>query len=238
MTYIMVSGGFDPIHMGHVNLFKNASKHGQVVVALNSDDWLIRKKGFFFQSWRERMGIISSLKFVDTVVPVEDSDGTVCAALREHKPDLFGNGGDRKSDNTPEVGLCNDLGIQTVWNLGEPSTDMLHSSHILRQRKVDREWGSYEVIGSGEWYQVKRLIINPGGKTSIQYHRDRHEHIFAENFKVWIKPLQIHQIVNESPDTPLELIEIQLGDVKENDIERLSPADVTSVKHRIGKFVK
>jgi len=238
MKTIMVSGGFDPIHMGHVNLFRNASKHGKLIVALNSDDWLIRKKGFCFQSWEERKGIIEALKFVERVVPVDDTDGTVCTALRDLKPDFFGNGGDRKSDNTPEVGLCNELGIGNIWNLGEPSTDLLHSSHILRQRRVRRDWGTYEVIASGPWYQVKRLVVDPGGKTSIQYHKLRDEYIFGDNMKAWIKPNQIHQIANEHPTEPLELIEIQLGDVREDDIVRLSNEHRPLLKHRIRNSVK
>lgn len=233
---IMVSGGFDPIHMGHINLFKNASKYGEVVVILNSDDWLIRKKGFFFQSWEDRKGIISSLKFVSSVVPVDDTDGTVCSALREYRPGFFGNGGDRKADNTPELSVCDELGIGLIWSLGEPSTDMLHSSHILRQRTVERDWGRYELLASGDFYQVKRLIVDPGKGTSVQYHKLRDEYIFGKDSKAWVKPGQIHQIKNDHPVDKLELIEVQIGDIRENDIVRLTPNEYQNVviKHRIG----
>jgi len=169
------------------------------------------------------------------VVPVDDSDGTVCAALREYRPERFGNGGDRKADNTPEVELCNSLGIGLIWNLGEPSTDTLHSSHILRQHSVQRDWGRYEVLASGDFYQVKRLVVSPGGKTSVQYHTKREEFMFGRSSKAWVKPGQIHQIRNDHPTEDLELIEVQIGDINEDDIVRLAPSEVpfTSIKHRI-----
>ena len=128
---ICVSGGMDPIHKGHIRMIKEASNYGEVVVILNSDAWLLRKKGFSFMSWEERAEIISSISGVSKVVEVDDSDGTVCNALRILKPDFFGNGGDRKSDNTPEGELCKELGIELVWNLGgekiQSSSDLVKS---------------------------------------------------------------------------------------------------------------
>jgi cytidyltransferase-like protein len=115
---ICVSGGMDPIHKGHVRMIKEASDYGEVVVVLNSDAWLLRKKGFSFMSWDERAEIISSISGVSKVIPVDDTDGTVCQALREIKPDYFGNGGDRKENNTPEGDVCKEFGIQMIWNLG------------------------------------------------------------------------------------------------------------------------
>ena len=115
---IMVSGGFDPIHIGHVRMIEAASHHGDVIVAVNSDAWLERKKGFIFMPWEERAEIIRALRWVKEVVPVEDSDGTVCEAISRIRPDSFGNGGDRKGENTPEVNLCEKNNIGLVWNLG------------------------------------------------------------------------------------------------------------------------
>jgi glycerol-3-phosphate cytidylyltransferase-like family protein len=99
-------------------MIKEASDYGEVVVVLNSDAWLLRKKGFSFMSWDERAEIISSISGVSKVIPVDDTDGTVCQALREIKPDYFGNGGDRKENNTPEGDVCKEFGIQMIWNLG------------------------------------------------------------------------------------------------------------------------
>ena len=114
----MVSGGFDPVHVGHIRMIQDAARWGAVIVAINSDDWLMRKKGYVFMSWKERSEIIGNIKGVTLVTNVDDSDGTVCSAIKRHRPDAFANGGDRKKDNTPEMDLCNELGIQLLWNVG------------------------------------------------------------------------------------------------------------------------
>ena len=115
---IMVSGGFDPIHIGHIRMILDAAKHGEVVVVANSDDWLMRKKGYVFMSWEERAEIIGSIRGVVRVEHVDDSDNSVCEAIQRCRPDAFANGGDRKGNNTPEVALCDKLGIDLVWNVG------------------------------------------------------------------------------------------------------------------------
>tara|TARA_B100000029_G_C17492667_1_gene929693 strand:+ start:738 stop:1166 length:429 start_codon:yes stop_codon:yes gene_type:complete len=128
---ICVSGGFDPLHVGHVRLIQSAAEHGDVFVILNSDEWLMRKKGYMFMTFEERKEIIQSMKAVHDVVDVNDSDGTVCEALKRIRPHFFGNGGDRLSDNVPEVGLCKELGIKMVFNLGgekiQSSSDLVQS---------------------------------------------------------------------------------------------------------------
>ena len=118
MRKIMVSGGFDPIHVGHVRMIREAAQHGGVVVVANSDDWLLRKKGYIFMPWEERAEIIRSIEGVVSVEHVDDQDNTVCEAIARCRPDVFANGGDRKGDNTPEVELCNQLGIELMWNVG------------------------------------------------------------------------------------------------------------------------
>lgn len=115
---IAVSGGFDPLHSAHCKMIQEASKFGSVVVILNSDEWLIRKKGYNFMSFEERKYILESLKGVDLVIEVDDSDGTVCKALLKLLPNYFANGGDRKFENTPETKICNDNNIKMIWNVG------------------------------------------------------------------------------------------------------------------------
>ena len=115
---IVVSGGFDPIHKGHVQMIREAAEYGRVIVLLNSDDWLVRKKGYKFMSFEERAYIAGSLKGVAVVSSVDDSDGSVCQGLRKFKPDYFANGGDRYESNTPEMDVCKELGIEMLWNIG------------------------------------------------------------------------------------------------------------------------
>ena len=115
---IMVSGGFDPPHIGHVRMFREAAKWGDVVVAINSDDWLMRKKGYVFMPWEERAEIIREFASVTVVTHFDDSDNTACDAIKKFTPDAFANGGDRKKENTPEMDLCDDLGVQMLWGIG------------------------------------------------------------------------------------------------------------------------
>lgn len=114
----MISGGFDPIHTGHIRMIQTAAKHGRVIAVLNSDEWLVRKKGFYFMSWKERAEIVLSIKGVVAVEKVNDADNTVCEALERLKPDYFANGGDRGMNNTPEQDVCKKLGIQLMWGVG------------------------------------------------------------------------------------------------------------------------
>ena len=115
---VAVSGGMDPVHKGHVRMIQEAAQFGEVIIILNSDEWLMRKKGFVFMSWEERAEILSAIKGVTKVVPVDDSDGSVCEALRREKPTYFANGGDRTNKNTPEMEVCIDLGISMLWGVG------------------------------------------------------------------------------------------------------------------------
>lgn len=115
---VAVSGGFDPIHIGHVRMIQDARKLGDVIVFLNTDEWLHRKKGYSFMTWDERAEILLSIKGVKEVYSAMDDDNTVCEALKFYKPDVFANGGDRKEGNVPEYQVCEDLGIQMVFNAG------------------------------------------------------------------------------------------------------------------------
>lgn len=115
---VCVSGGFDPVHLGHLQYMQEASKYGKVVVLLNSDEWLKRKKGYNFMKFEERKAILEGFKCVHAVVPVDDGDGTVCKGLIQIRPDYFANGGDRGPGNTPEQETCGHLCIEMLWGIG------------------------------------------------------------------------------------------------------------------------
>jgi D-beta-D-heptose 7-phosphate kinase/D-beta-D-heptose 1-phosphate adenosyltransferase len=118
MKTVLCSGGFDPLHIGHLRYLREAGDHGQVIVALNSDDWLMRKKGLVFMSWDARVKILDALACVNFVGPVDDSDGTICKALREWRPNFYANGGDRTEAIPAEDAVCEELGIEQLFGIG------------------------------------------------------------------------------------------------------------------------
>jgi D-beta-D-heptose 7-phosphate kinase/D-beta-D-heptose 1-phosphate adenosyltransferase len=116
---VLCSGGFDPLHVGHLDLIYGAADLGRVVVALNSDAWLVRKKGFAFMPYAERCRILYALAVpVHLVVAVDDADGTVCDAIRRIRPHYFANGGDRTQGEPAEHALCVELGVQELFGIG------------------------------------------------------------------------------------------------------------------------
>jgi D-beta-D-heptose 7-phosphate kinase/D-beta-D-heptose 1-phosphate adenosyltransferase len=132
---VAVSGGFDCLHRGHVRMIQEASQFGEVVIILNSDAWLMRKKGYVFMPWEERKEILEAIKGVKKVVPVDDTDGTVCEALGREKPTYFANGGDRSDKNTPELTVCKDNNITMIWGIGGGKIQS-SSELVSRLRKV------------------------------------------------------------------------------------------------------
>lgn len=120
---VAVSGGFDPLHIGHVRMFEAAKKLGdKLVVILNCDNWLIKKKRYILMKENERKEILQAIRYVDEVIltahPSNPEDMSVCRELEEIRPDIFANGGDRKAGNIPEYELCKKLGIKMVFNVG------------------------------------------------------------------------------------------------------------------------
>jgi D-beta-D-heptose 7-phosphate kinase/D-beta-D-heptose 1-phosphate adenosyltransferase len=142
---VMVSGGFDPVHVGHIRMIREAAKFGDVIVIANSDEWLYRKKGFNFMDFKSRYEILDSIKGVIIVDSVNDSDDTVCTAIQRHKPTYFANGGDRGKNNTPEAALCEKLGVELLWGIG--GDEKVESSSNLIDRTRDFKCPDRRTIG-------------------------------------------------------------------------------------------
>lgn len=142
MITVAVSGGFDPVHIGHIEMIQEAKALGdKLVVIINNDNWLIAKKGFAFMSEQERAVIIGALKGVDEVVITghqpNPKDMSVCTELEKIRPNIFANGGDRKPDGdpVPEVELCERLGIKLVYNVGKSGKIQSSSQLVKRMQK-------------------------------------------------------------------------------------------------------
>ncbi len=140
---VAVSGGFDPIHIGHVRYFQNAKALGdELVVILNNDNWLMKKKGHVFMPQEERKEIIEAINGVDKVVftkhPENPTDMSVCLELKEIRPHVFANGGDRKPDGdpVPEVSVCMELGIEMMYNVGHGGKVQSSSWLVDKYRKA------------------------------------------------------------------------------------------------------
>jgi len=132
---VCVSGGFDPAHIGHLRMMQAASKYGKVVAIVNSDEWLMRKKGYIFMPFSQRCEILEGFACVSETTHVDDNDGTVCEALVRLKPDYFANGGDRKNNNTPEMKICKEHNIELLWSMGggkiQSSSDLVNGTPLL-----------------------------------------------------------------------------------------------------------
>lgn len=248
---VVVSGGFDPIHSGHLAYFKAAKELGdELIVALNSDDWLKNKKGSCFMPFNERKLVIEHLIMVDSVISFQDDEkGSATNALlkvKEMYPSskiIFANGGDRSQGNIPEMDVD---GIGFAFSVGGDDKKN-SSSWILKRWKnytEDRIWGSFTNILEGKHVKVKELIVDSGKGTSFQKHFKRDElwlvskgacvvnyskldpnnrlNIQLETFDQFFAPVgQWHQITNPFND-PCHIIEIQYGEACiETDIERV-----------------
>lgn len=182
---VLVTGGFDPIHSGHIEYFRAAKKLGDIlIVGINSDEWLARKKGQPFMPWHERATIVSELKDVTRVINFNDSDNSACDAItkvRQIYPNdeiIFANGGDRTNENIPEMRMHEQmLHLSFVFGVGGEDK-MNSSSWILRewkQPKTIRPWGYYRILHDVHGCKVKELTIDPGKSLSMQRHYKRNE---------------------------------------------------------------
>jgi cytidyltransferase-like protein len=184
---VLVTGGFDPLHSGHIAYLNSAKELGDIlVVGVNSDEWLERKKGRSFMSLDERKCIIANLAVVDNTISFNDSDNSAKDAIlqvRQMYPlstIVFANGGDRTRENIPEMDVEDD-NVEFIFGVGGEHK-MNSSSWILKewsQPTVKRKWGEYKVLHSGDKYSVKELSFEPGKAISYQRHFHRAEHWYV-----------------------------------------------------------
>jgi len=186
MKIVLVTGGFDPLHSGHIAYFNEARALGdKLIVGLNSDAWLKRKKGQAFMPWEERSVIVGSMHVVDRVINFDDSDNSAKDAIRKAREIfsghdiIFANGGDRTKDNIPEMELLKQyLNLTFVFGVG--GKDKKNSSSWILQEwkapKTERPWGYYRVLHEVEGTKVKELTIEPGQSLSMQRHKSRSEY--------------------------------------------------------------
>jgi cytidyltransferase-like protein len=250
MKIILVTGGFDPLHSGHIEYFKAAKQLGNLlIVGINSDAWLTRKKGRAFMPAVERKAIIENLHQVHKVIEFNDNDNSAIDAIRQvqemfpRDKIVFANGGDRTKDNIPEM-VFED--VEFVFGVGGENKAN-SSSWILnewRAPKTGRSWGYYRVLHEVDNHvKLKELTVNPKTCLSMQRHQDRAEHWFVaegtatvytidrssdmdllgeytQHQHIHINRTQWHKLCNET-DQPLRVIEIQYGEnCVEEDIER------------------
>jgi cytidyltransferase-like protein len=248
---VLVTGGFDPLHSGHIAYFNEAKRLGDIlVVGVNSDAWLTRKKGAPFMPLLERTNIVRNLKMVDYVIDFPDDDGSAKGAIqmvRQSYPTdqiIFANGGDRTNDNIPEMDVA-DANTKFVFGVG--GFDKANSSSWILQEwkapKTERQWGYYRVLHEVPGMKVKELTVNPGCSLSMQRHWKRAEYwIVSEGqcvlnsqldggYQMPSKKLskhqshkihvaEWHQLTNPF-DVPCRIVEVQYGDrCVEEDIER------------------
>jgi cytidyltransferase-like protein len=187
MKVVLVTGGFDPLHSGHIEYFKSAKQLGnKLVVGLNSDEWLTRKKGRPFMPMQERVAVIKELSFVDQVISFDDSDDSACGAIFKAMSTntgkiIFANGGDRTNFTTPEYEIYGDHpNVEFVFGVG--GKDKKNSSSWIldewKTQKTERDWGYWRVLDDKQatkGYKVKELVINPGCSLSDQRHFKRSE---------------------------------------------------------------
>ena len=238
---VLITGGFDPIHSGHIEYIKAASGIGRVIVGVNSDKWLVRKKKQAFMHVSERKTVLENLKQVMCVIEFDDTDGTACDAIRivkEMFPNqkvLFANGGDRGNTNTPEMDRYKeDPRVKFIFGVGGDFKKN-SSSWILSEWKhpsETRQWGKFMTYYDSKEVKVKRLVIDPTKSISMQYHNSRSEFWFVESGEgilytmtdhgeKQIKTLRKHDSyhikvgqwhrVENSGSESLQVIEIQYG---------------------------
>ena len=248
---VLITGGFDPLHSGHIAYFKAAKALGDIlVVGVNSDAWLTRKKGSPFMPYKERSEIVRNIVGVDFVIDFDDSDNSAKRAIwmvRQSYPNdkiIFANGGDRTDENIPEMDI-QDTNLEFVFGVG--GFNKANSSSWILQEwkapKTERQWGYYRVLHEVSGMKVKELTVNPGKSLSMQRHNHRAEYwivsegdavvnratpldfelppaVLNRHDQLHVAKQEWHQLTNPY-EYPLKIVEIQYGDqCIEEDIER------------------
>ena len=240
-SIVMISGGFDPLHSGHINYIYAARKLGdKLVVGLNSNDWLKAKKGRAFMSYEERYRMLMAVEGVDAVVSFDDGCGSAfnfiedTIKLEDYDNYIFANGGDRNEGNAPEELGCYSTKINFVYGVGGDKTES--SSELLNKYGIqitNRAWGSYTILKDDDAVKVKELIIEPYKSISYQKHFLRSEVWFVSKGKCTVKHSQgkrtdykMHNLreddvftvranewhqIHNPLDIPCHIIEIQYG---------------------------
>ena len=184
---VLVTGGFDPLHSGHIAYFQAAKMLGdELWVGMNSDAWLTRKKGRFFMGLSERTEIINNLIMVNHAFAFDDNDDSANNAIshvieQSGKTDIviFANGGDRNESNIPEVEKFNS-NRKIKFKFGVGGENKKNSSSWVLDNwinpRTERKWGYYRVFDEKEGVKVKELVIAPQSSLSDQRHFKRSEH--------------------------------------------------------------
>lgn len=191
-TVVAVSGGFDPLHIGHIRLLKEAKKLGdKLVVIVNNDNWLLDKKGYVFMNEKERKEIISAFSFVDDVIISShrrsDKDRSVSKELAALTPDIFANGGDRNEKDAADknsslyadIKTCERYGIKIMFNVGPggklQSSSQLTNALCTKGLTTKRPWGSMTLYTQGKNFWLKTIQVTAGRRLSLQKHKKRGE---------------------------------------------------------------
>lgn len=249
MKIVIATGGFDPIHSGHIRYLESAKQMGdRLIVGLNSDEWLTRKKGKAFMPFAERQAVLTALSCTGYVIPFDDSDGSAVSLLEELKRNypyaelIFANGGDRTAENIPEMAVKD-----VIFKFGVGGEDKKNSSSWIledwKAPKTERQWGEYRVLYEQTGTKVKELTIESGQSLSLQRHEYRAEYwhvvsgkcvveqrlatgyqlpsrTLVEHDQILIPIREWHKLHNPFTE-PCRIIEIQYGrSCDEMDIER------------------
>lgn len=249
MKVVVVTGGFDPLHSGHVAYFKAAKELGDILcVGINSDEWLGRKKGRAFMPFEERKAIVENIKCVGNAFGFNDDDDSAIAAIQHIKDTfpktveiIFANGGDRTKDNIPEM-VFDDVDFR----FGVGGEDKKNSSSWILSEwdkpTTKRLWGKYRDLDQNGHWKVKELSIDVGKSLSDQRHfiRSEHWHIVDGSLKMDLEfnngystskvystgdsidiPSKTWHHATNVGNKPVKVIEVWMGDIlSEQDIER------------------
>ena len=246
--YALVSGGFDPVHIGHLRMFQDAKKlSNKVILLLNNDEWLEKKKGKPFMNQNQRKEILKEFKSISRVIIQTSSEKSSSQAIKEFVKDnpdkkiCYCNGGDRSNiENILESNICKKLGVELEFGVG--GEEKIESSSQLTKNYLGniekRPWGDYHIIAKSHGYQIKEIKVSEGSKLSLQKHKNRsefwqivkgkgkitiedNEYFLNEKEHIYIPKNTVHRIENITQEE-LIFIEIQLGkNLKEEDIIRI-----------------